>query len=85
MTLYENSLFIFRRDLRIDDNTALNEALRLSKQVLTCFIFDPRQYRPTPIKANRHKFKIITQRSINIMHHAYESRQNELVHPVNNC
>ena len=46
MTLYERALFIFRRDLRIDDNTALNEALRLSKQVLTCFIFDPRQISP---------------------------------------
>lgn len=51
MTFYENSLFIFRRDLRIDDNTALNEALRLSKQVLTCFIFDPRQISTHPYQS----------------------------------
>ncbi|MGE0207048.1 MAG: deoxyribodipyrimidine photo-lyase [Candidatus Babeliales bacterium] len=40
---YQLSLFIFRRDLRVDDNTGLLEALRSSKQVIPCFIFDPRQ------------------------------------------
>lgn len=40
---YKTSLFIFRRDLRLEDNTALNAALRESKQVIACFIFDPRQ------------------------------------------
>ena len=43
MPTYNNSVFIFRRDLRLDDNTGLNEALKHSKQVLACFIFDPRQ------------------------------------------
>ena len=43
MPIYNKSLFIFRRDLRLQDNTGLNEALRLSEQVLPCFIFDPRQ------------------------------------------
>ena len=43
MPNYNKSLFIFRRDLRLQDNNGLNEALRLSKQVLPCFIFDPRQ------------------------------------------
>ncbi len=51
MTLYVNSLFIFRRDLRVHDNTALNEALRLSRQVLPCFIFDPRQIEPHPYQS----------------------------------
>ena len=40
---FENGLFIFRRDLRLDDNTGLNAALRLSDAVIACFIFDPRQ------------------------------------------
>lgn len=40
---YSLSLFIFRRDLRIQDNTALNMALEQSEQVLPCFIFDPAQ------------------------------------------
>ncbi len=43
MTRYDTSLFIFRRDLRIVDNTALNEALRNSRSVIACFIFDDRQ------------------------------------------
>jgi deoxyribodipyrimidine photo-lyase len=40
--LYQKALFIFRRDLRIDDNTGLIEALHSSNAVLPCFIFDPR-------------------------------------------
>ncbi len=35
-----NSLFIFRRDLRVDDNSALNSALESSYQVLPIFILD---------------------------------------------
>lgn len=37
------SLFIFRRDLRCDDNIALLQACNDSEQVIPCFIFDPRQ------------------------------------------
>jgi deoxyribodipyrimidine photo-lyase len=37
------SLFIFRRDLRLVDNTALNIALSNSERVICGFIFDPRQ------------------------------------------
>ena len=40
---YRKSLFLFRRDLRADDNTALIRAQRSSDTVLTAFIFDPRQ------------------------------------------
>jgi deoxyribodipyrimidine photo-lyase len=40
---FTKSLFIFRRDLRLADNTGLQEALRSSGQVIPCFIFDPRQ------------------------------------------
>ena len=51
MTPYATSLFMFRRDLRVHDNTALNEALRLSRQVLPCFVFDPRQIEPHPYQS----------------------------------
>jgi deoxyribodipyrimidine photo-lyase len=40
---HKKTLFIFRRDLRLDDNTALIQALRESEKVIPCFIFDPRQ------------------------------------------
>lgn len=50
---YKKSLFIFRRDLRLQDNTGLLKALDESDEVLACFIFDPRQveehdYRSVP-------------------------------------
>src|SRR5256885_6707876 len=41
--LYSTALFIFRRDLRLEDNSALNAALEQSEKVIPCFIFDPQQ------------------------------------------
>jgi deoxyribodipyrimidine photo-lyase len=41
--LYQAALFIFRRDLRLCDNTGLIEAARASELVTPCFIVDPRQ------------------------------------------
>ncbi|MBD3646703.1 MAG: deoxyribodipyrimidine photo-lyase [Pseudomonadales bacterium] len=38
---YKKSLFIFRRDLRIFDNTALLQACRNSRKVIVGFVFDP--------------------------------------------
>ncbi|MDO8055757.1 MAG: deoxyribodipyrimidine photo-lyase [Candidatus Hermodarchaeota archaeon] len=46
---YDTTLFIFRRDIRLADNSALINALANSKQVIPCYIFDPRlldQHRP---------------------------------------
>jgi deoxyribodipyrimidine photo-lyase len=40
---FTKSLFIFRRDLRLDDNTGLLAALAQSEQIIPCFIFDPQQ------------------------------------------
>ena len=37
------ALFIFRRDLRLFDNTALNEAFCQNQKVVPCFFLDPRQ------------------------------------------
>lgn len=51
MKRYQKSLFIFRRDLRLADNTALNSALVQSRQVVACFIFDPRQIEPHPYQS----------------------------------
>lgn len=43
--MYKRSLHIFRRDLRIIDNTALFEALGKSEEVVPCFIFNDAQVR----------------------------------------
>ena len=37
--MYQNSIFIFRRDLRLTDNLGLIEALENSKNVIPIFIF----------------------------------------------
>jgi deoxyribodipyrimidine photo-lyase len=39
-------LFVFRRDLRLMDNTALNAALKSGADVIPVFILDPRQVSP---------------------------------------
>jgi deoxyribodipyrimidine photo-lyase len=43
MKMYPISLHIFRRDFRLHDNSALIQALKSSKMVIPCFIFDDRQ------------------------------------------
>lgn len=49
---YKLALHIFRRDLRLEDNTALIEALSQSEQVIPCFIFDERQLENNPYKSD---------------------------------
>lgn len=49
--MYKRSIFIFRRDLRLFDNTALNMALKNSEEVFLCFILDPRQIEKNAFKS----------------------------------
>ena len=50
--MHEISIFIFRRDYRLDDNTALIHALKNSKLVIPIFIFTPEQLINNPYKSN---------------------------------
>ncbi len=52
MATFERALFIFRRDLRLEDNTALIAALKRFRQVIPVFIFDPRQVDDNPYKSD---------------------------------
>lgn len=52
MKNYSLALHIFRRDLRLQDNTALLEALKSSQSVIPGFIFDKRQIENNPYKSN---------------------------------
>lgn len=52
MNNYEKSLFIFRRDLRLEDNTALIHALNNSKKVICCFIFNKTQLENNEYRSN---------------------------------
>jgi len=41
--MFKTAIFLFRRDLRLPDNTGLLRALHESEQVIPCFFVDPRQ------------------------------------------
>jgi len=49
----KTALHIFRRDLRLEDNTALNFALTQAEIVYPCFIFDPRQIENNDYKSTK--------------------------------
>ena len=51
MPTYHTALFLFRRDLRLADNTALNAALSSSEQVIAGFVFDDKQIQPHPYQS----------------------------------
>ena len=46
------SLFIFRRDYRLDDNTGLLECHQNSDEVIPIFIFTPEQIKTNEYKSN---------------------------------
>ena len=50
-TKFENGLFIFRRDLRIQDNIGLNLATEQCKNIYPIFVFTPEQV------TDKNKFK----------------------------
>ena len=59
------SLFIFRRDLRLKDNSGLLQALTGSAEVLPAFIFDPRQTGRHPYRSeNALPFMIASLREL---------------------
>lgn len=60
MKPYALSLFIFRRDLRIPDNTALVAALQASRKVIAAFIVDPRQVSENSYKSD-HAVQFMTK------------------------
>ncbi|NQV42890.1 MAG: deoxyribodipyrimidine photo-lyase [Candidatus Marinimicrobia bacterium] len=64
----KTAIFCFRRDLRLDDNLGLQQALENYERVIPAFIFDPRQLKP-------HDYRSI--RALNFMFKALvELRQN---------
>jgi deoxyribodipyrimidine photo-lyase len=69
MKTYPLVLHIFRRDLRLFDNTALIEALKSSRLVIPCFIFDKRQ-----IGNNDYK----SENAIQFMVHSLQELNQEL-------
>lgn len=52
MKNFKKVLFIFRRDLRLEDNTGLSFALENSQEVILCFIFSPEQIEDNPYRSD---------------------------------
>lgn len=50
--MFERALFIFRRDLRLHDNTGLIYALEHAKEVVCAFIFTPKQITDNPYRSD---------------------------------
>jgi deoxyribodipyrimidine photo-lyase len=55
------SIFIFRRDLRIDDNLGLRAAVESSDEVIPCFIFDPRLASSKRLGFNPNAFQFLLE------------------------
>jgi deoxyribodipyrimidine photo-lyase len=49
---FQKSLFLFRRDLRLEDNTGLIFALQSSEIVIPAFIFTPEQIQRNPFRSD---------------------------------
>ena len=49
---FRKSLFLFRRDLRLEDNTGLIFALKSSEVVIPAFIFTPEQIEKNPFRSD---------------------------------
>src|SRR5580693_8029085 len=49
---FRKSLFLFRRDLRLEDNTGLIFALKSSEVVIPAFIFTPEQIERNPFRSD---------------------------------
>ena len=50
--IFQRSLFLFRRDLRLEDNTGLIFALQSSEVVIPAFIFTPEQIEKNPFRSD---------------------------------
>ena len=59
MKKYQKSLFLFRRDLRVRDNTGLIESCRHSVQSIPCFILDPKLLKKPNPKFGKLRFQFL--------------------------
>jgi deoxyribodipyrimidine photo-lyase len=65
MNTYTHALYLFRRDLRLIDNTALNAAAR-SQTVSLGYIFDPTEYNGHSL---RYLYESVTELAKNCARH----------------
>lgn len=66
MARYRRALFIFRRDLRMSDNTALNAACAEADEVVCGFILDARQLPPQSVYAGSHLLQFMAESLVDV-------------------
>ena len=67
--LYDRTLVWLRRDLRLSDQVALSQALRHSRQVLVCFLFDREILDPLPRADRRVEFIVASLQALDAALH----------------
>ncbi|MCX5922771.1 MAG: deoxyribodipyrimidine photo-lyase [Candidatus Dependentiae bacterium] len=71
---YNKSLFIFRHDLRIDDNIGLLNAAAQSESIVLCFIFDEYQESNTEIFNNNNALQFMIESLQNLQNKLHENQ-----------
>ena len=69
--MYRNGLFLFRRDLRIDDNVGLNLLSNVCENIYTIFIYTPEQI------SNKNKYK--SEKAITFMNQSINDLKNKII------
>ena len=62
----KKSLFLFRRDLRLEDNTGLIQSLANSEEVIPCFIYDSNLLKNSKLQKHRWDFLNQSLRDLNV-------------------
>jgi deoxyribodipyrimidine photo-lyase len=70
---YRRALFLFRRDLRVRDNSGLTEASAASETVIPAFIFDPRLASQNPY-FSQNAFQFMVESLRDLAHQAAAER-----------
>lgn len=72
--IYMKSIFIFRRDLRLFDNTTLTLADKENNKIIPIFIFDPHQIENKNKSENCVQFMVEALKDLNTQLHKYNSK-----------
>ncbi|MBP9669645.1 MAG: deoxyribodipyrimidine photo-lyase [Candidatus Pacebacteria bacterium] len=66
MARYKRALFVFRRDIRLEDNTALNAACADADEVVCAFVLDDRQVSSVNPYAGEHLLQFMAESLVDV-------------------
>lgn len=77
MKKYKTSIFIFRRDLRLEDNTGLIKALKMSDVVIPIFIINPHQVGKKNEYRGDHSLQVLSESLVDL-HNQLKEKKSQL-------